>query len=175
MLRAWEGPERILSVKKSLESLNLLLLCFKKLKDLLSTINALGHSWAAELRNGFTLLQSVSAGGMLIAWKSELFKLEAFECGAFSLSARLLDRKLGTSWCISCIYGPASNIGKEEYWIELNDLGNLTEGNWCIGGDFNEVLYSEDRKGRSSSNSQRRNFHEWLSDFGLIEVPTNNI
>lgn len=151
------------------------MLFFMKQKNLLSTINALGHSEGAELGKGFILLQLVQRRDVLIAWKSELFKLEALECGAFSLSARLLDRKLGTSWCISCIYGPASNIGKEEYWIELNDLGNLTEGKWCIGGDFNEVLYSEDRKGRSSSNSQRRNFHEWLSDFGLIEVPTNNI
>lgn len=117
------------------------MLFFKKQKNLLSTINALGHSEGAELGKGFILLQLVQRRDVLIAWKSELFKLEAVEYGAFSLSANLLDCKMGTSWWISCIYGPASNIGKEEFWIELNDLGNLTKCKWCIGGDFNEVLY----------------------------------
>lgn len=82
-----------------------------------------------------------SVGLHAYSLESELFKLEAVECGAFSLSAKLSDSRLGTSWWISCIYGRASNIGKEEFWIESNDLGNLTEGAWCIGADFNEVLY----------------------------------
>lgn len=92
------------------------------------------NEWIYSPTNG-------SAGGMLIAWKTELFKLEAVEYGAFSLSAKLSECKLG----ISCIYGPASNIGKEELWLELNNLGNLPEGACCIGGDFNTVLYSKDR------------------------------
>lgn len=73
------------------------------------------------------------------------------------------------------IYGPASNIGKEEFWIEFNDLGNFKEGAWCIGGDFNEVLYSADRNGKRGSNAQKRNFHDWISEFGLIDIPINNI
>lgn len=45
--------------------------------------------------------------------------------------------------------------GKENFWVELNDLGNLSEGAWCIGGELNEVLYSEDQKGRRRSNAHR--------------------
>lgn len=29
---------------------------------------------------------------------------------------------------------------KRNFWIELNDLGNLDDGAWCVGGDFDEVL-----------------------------------
>lgn len=31
-------------------------------------------------------------------------------------------------------------MGKEEFWTELINLGNLVEGAWCVGGDFNEIL-----------------------------------
>lgn len=65
--------------------------------------------------------------------------------------------------------------GKENFWVELNDLGNLSEGAWCIGGELNEVLYSEDQKGRRRSNAHRMNFHEWVNEFGLIDLPIHNI
>lgn len=61
-------------------------------------------------------------------------------------------------------------IMDEEFWVELNELGDLTEGAWCIGGDFNEVLYSEDRNGRSS-NVQRMKFHEWVTELAFLIYP----
>lgn len=48
--------------------------------------------------------------------------------------------------CGSCIYGSSSNRGKDEFWTELYDLGNS-----MVFGDFNEVLYSEDRNVRRGS------------------------
>lgn len=28
----------------------------------------------------------------------------------------------------------------EEFWLELSDLGNLSEAAWCMGSDFNEFF-----------------------------------
>lgn len=42
---------------------------------------------------------------------------------------------------------PVSYINKSEFWNDLNELGNLMDGPWCVGGDFNKILYSADRKG----------------------------
>lgn len=88
---------------------------------------------------------------MLIAWKSDLYTLLAVEYGIYTISVKLFDCSTGFIGWISCVYGPPSNRGKEEFWIELYDLGSLIEEPWCIGGDFNEVLYLEDRKGRRVS------------------------
>lgn len=73
------------------------------------------------------------------------------------------------------IYGPFYNRAKEEFWTELFDLGNLTDGVWCVGGDFNKVLYSEGRNGRRSSYIQMRNFHDWVTEFALIDIPIKNL
>lgn len=74
---------------------------------------------------------------MLIGRKSDLCEVRDVESGNYSLSVNFFNRDSGFSWCLSCIYGPSTNRGKEEFWIELNDLGNLIEGDWCIGADFN--------------------------------------
>lgn len=87
-----------------------------------------------------------AAGGLMIAWKTDFFSLVSREHGSSSLSMKLkgiLDRQL---WWITCIYGPPSNRGKSDFWIELNDIGNLVDGPWCIGGDFSDILYPSDRK-----------------------------
>lgn len=62
-----------------------------------------------------------------------------------------------------------------EFWIELNHMGNLAKGAWCIRGDFNEVLYRMDKNGRTGSTSQITNFNNWVSDFALLDIPLQNI
>lgn len=86
----------------------------------------------------------------MLTWKKDMFELKAGEFGLFFL-CQTFRLHLGQSWWISCIYGPSSNIGKDEVWIEHNDIGNLVDGAWCVGGDFNEFLYLLDRNGRHSS------------------------
>lgn len=54
---------------------------------------------------------------------------------------------------------------KIEFWTELDDLGNLIEDPWCMGGDFNEI--SVDQNGSSRINA--RTFHDWISLFSLID------
>lgn len=38
-------------------------------------------------------------------------------------------------------------MGEKSSGMELFELGNLIEGAWCIGGDFNEILNLHDRLG----------------------------
>lgn len=90
-----------------------------------------------------------------------------------SPSVKVMDRSSGLIGWFSCIYGPSSNWGKDEIWTELFDHSNLTEGAWYVGGDFNEVLYSEDRNGRTS-NVQIRKFHEWVAILALVDIPIKN-
>lgn len=64
---------------------------------------------------------------------------------------------------------------KRRILLEIFDLGNLIEDAYCVGWDFNEVLYSKDRKGGMSSNIQTRKFHEWVAEFALIYIQIKNL
>lgn len=77
----------------------------------------------------------------------------------FSLSVKLRNKQEGFQWWLSCIYGPSLHSNKHEFSIDLNDLENLTDGRWCAGGDFNEILYSSDRKDSTSLNAHADRFH----------------
>lgn len=116
-----------------------------------------------------------TAGGMLIGWKTELFEINQIEYGGFSFSVRVRNKQDSSHWWLSCIYGPSIHSNKEDFWIELNDLGNLIDGLWCVGGDFNEILYSSDRKGTTTVNAHSAWFDRWVSDFSLIDHRLTNL
>lgn len=71
----------------------------------------------------------------MIYCRTDLFNVTAFEFRIFSLSPKLLDFQSDLSRWLSCVYGLSSNFNRENL-IELNDLGNLVDGAWCVGGDF---------------------------------------
>lgn len=68
-----------------------------------------------------------------------LLDIKAVECGSFSLTAQFAAKSDGYEWWLSCIYGPPTNNGKKRILDGINDLGNLVDRSWCIGGAFNEV------------------------------------
>lgn len=46
-------------------------------------------------------------------------------------------------WMLIGVYGPTTGARFDEFIVELQLIRTRTP--WCIGGDFNEVLYLEER------------------------------
>lgn len=92
--------------------------------------------WGGRNKDWVFSLAEGSVGGMVIGWKSNLFEVWAVEASIFSLSSILSKRDLNLSWWLSDIYVPSRKRGKEYFWIELYDLGNLVDVVWCVGGDL---------------------------------------
>lgn len=118
-----------------------------------------------------------SAGGMvmvgtLICSRFGMLKsVFSLSLSLTHLSLKLLNRNSQFSWWLCCIYGPSKYMEKEEFWIELNDLGNLVDRPCCVVRDFNEVLCLEDRNRAAVATSQLANFHVEISEFTLINLP----
>ena len=69
------------------------------------------------------------------------------------------------------MYGPVENRLRESFWEELGSIKGLWEVPWCIGGDFNEIFYPNERsRGGKVSNSMRR-FSDILNDLDLRDLP----
>lgn len=107
-------------------------------------------------------------------WKSDMFDDLEVEYGTFSLLVNLKDKQQGNLWWITCIYGPSTNTGKRSFGQNKRHC-NLIDGPWCIRGDFNEILFSSDRNGDSRINRYTQCFHDWISEFSLIDLPLMNV
>lgn len=112
-----------------------------------------------------------TAGGMMFGWKRIYLRSFETEYGLYSLSVKFKAKREGNFWWLSCIYGSSVYSSKSEFWNDLNDLGNLIDGPWCVRGDFNEILYSTESKRRLRSDF----FNGWVSNFTLIDLPLLNI
>lgn len=144
-------------------------------KKLDITQRCLSSIWGIRNIESISCQAEGTAGGNVDRMEDRIFDVNQIEYGVFSLYVRLRKKQDGLQWLLSCIYGPTVHLNKEDFWIELDDLGNLIEGPWCVGGDFNEILYAMDRKGSTIVNAQSEQLHRWVSDFSLIDIPLTNL
>ncbi|MCI04523.1 hypothetical protein A2U01_0025570, partial [Trifolium medium] len=113
------------------------------------------------------------SGGMLIIWNSDSFKLLNSFSGNGFLGIRVERDDIVTH--IINIYSPCSIAGKKKLWEEdvLAFKQQSGGGEWCLGGDFNVVLHSSERKGSSTDSRQgeRILFNRFVEEMEVVDVP----
>ena len=68
-------------------------------------------------------------------------------------------------------YGPFSREEKECLWEEIGAIRGLWEEPWCLGGDFNTILYQSERSRHGRITSAMRRFAQIIDDLGLVDFP----
>lgn len=72
-----------------------------------------------------------------------------------------------TEFYFTVIYGLHSG-DRRSLWTELKEVGNMQQGPWLLMGDYNAILYADDRLNRNEVQEQEtRDFKEFLEDMGL--------
>ena len=69
------------------------------------------------------------------------------------------------------VYGPVLNEERECFWNELSDIRGLWNDPWCVGGDFNVVRFSRERRNCFRSSGSMRLFQEVIEDLELKDLP----
>jgi exonuclease III len=112
------------------------------------------------------------SGGMLIMWNNSSLKLLSTFSGNGYLGIKV--EREGNILFLVNIYSPCSLAGKKKLWEDLLAFKNQNgDGEWCVGGDFNAVLLSSERKGSGGDSRQgeRILFNHFVEDMELIDVP----
>ncbi|PNX65767.1 hypothetical protein L195_g054707, partial [Trifolium pratense] len=130
--------------------------------------NLWGHKdaeWVAKESIGLS-------GGLLMMWNAGMFKIK-FCFSGDSFLGLCVEWKEGNLYIIN-VYSPCSLSGKRKLWSDLlNFKLNNEQGDWCLGGDFNAVLKTGERKGSSSSvrQNEKLEFCHFVEAMELIDVP----
>ena len=89
----------------------------------------------------FVALNAASSGGVLVMWDKSVYRMVSSFCGDFSITCILETVESGFAWAFTGVYGPQSRIDKLRFWEERRLIKDKWSGPWCVGGDFNEILY----------------------------------
>lgn len=85
------------------------------------------------------------SGGLAVMWKS------SFSCEISSFSRNHINVNVfendSASWRLSCFYGFPERERRKDSWNLLRKLASLSTLPWCIHGDFNDLLYTADKRG----------------------------
>ncbi|RVW74640.1 hypothetical protein CK203_052072 [Vitis vinifera] len=60
---------------------------------------------------------------------------------------------------------------RKDFWVELPDIVGLASPRWCVGGDFNVIRRSSEKMGGSRLTPSMKDFDDFISDCGLIDLP----
>ncbi|XP_071695196.1 uncharacterized protein [Rutidosis leptorrhynchoides] len=69
------------------------------------------------------------------------------------------------------IYGPHSDMKKKIMWDDLDNVMELDNVAWVLGGDFNEVRYPTERRNCNFIEHRARLFNEFTDQNKLLEIP----
>ncbi|GAU37478.1 hypothetical protein TSUD_207140 [Trifolium subterraneum] len=78
-------------------------------------------------------------------------------------------------WRLTGFYGYPEGSRRRDSWNFLRQLSHISNLPWCIIGDFNDILSSDEKKGRTDrANWLIHGFREAVSDAGLIDLVMEN-
>lgn len=122
---------------------------------------------------GFVNFHSVDrqgrGGGLAVFWKNNV------RCSIMDSSQNhidiIIEERHNVSWRLTCFYGFPERERRQQSWDFLRLLATKSQLPWCIFGDFNDLLYASDKKGRHPHPQYLLSgFKQAIEDCSLAEV-----
>ncbi|XP_026377762.1 uncharacterized protein LOC113272071 [Papaver somniferum] len=112
-----------------------------------------------------------ASGGLCIMWRGEEFELLDRHDGVYSLAFLFKLRRTGQIWYSVGVYAPNNRKDIRILWRELGDIVGLWDFPGCIRGDFNTILFTEEKNRDCTINRGMSNFTKFIMDWNLIDLP----
>jgi len=120
----------------------------------------------------FAVLKAIGAvGRILVLWNKNSFHLISSYCGEFSITCFLQMGDGSTSWAFTGVYGPHVRVDKLRTWDELRWIRDGWSGPWCLGGDFNEILHSQEMSTGVCPSNAMVEFQDFINYLALLDLP----
>lgn len=157
-------------VKESVVSSNALVVCFQESKlevvDRVTVFELCGPDF-----DRFEFLPALQTrGGIIVAWKGDLFQGTLVHVGQWSVTVNLDWRQGGRSWAVTSVYGPQRDDEKLLFSEELSVIKNCCLGEWMIAGDFNLITAAEDKNNTRINRRLMNAFRSKVNDLELKEM-----
>ena len=111
------------------------------------------------------------SGGLWVLWRDESWAVSII--GSSEQCVHLSFDHNGEKCLVSAVYASPYYVKRRSLWRELEEFGNEVEGPWCVGGDFNAILFENERRStRKEYSLVDKDFSNWYGESGLSHIHT---
>ncbi|XP_070002551.1 uncharacterized protein [Nicotiana sylvestris] len=108
-------------------------------------------------------------GRIWLTWDPKVYCIDVEKIDAQLIHCTVRGRRDGFEACLTLVYGFNTVEQRKALWSNLNDISTQVTKSWIIGGDFNTMLYTQDRMyGNLVAMSEMVDFSDYHKEFGNI-------
>lgn len=127
--------------------------------------NNLGSSWSICSNN------SLHKGGRIwCIWNPLVIEVDVVMMNIQSILANVTIKTTKVKFWVSLVYGLNKAKERTSLWNEIKQHCKIAQGPWMIGGDFNNVLHTNERIGSVVQWHEIRDFQECVNTCGVQDI-----
>jgi exonuclease III len=143
-VRGLNDPAKRDAVREFIASIRVSVVCLQETRlDVIVNflvIQCLGPSF-----DGYVYLPAVETRGeILLAWNKSIVDIERISFDTYAVTGEVIPRD-NSRWWLTTVYGPQTHEDKLGFLLELTERRSLCPGPWLLLGDFNMILYAEEK------------------------------
>ncbi|XP_074283735.1 uncharacterized protein LOC141608269 [Silene latifolia] len=104
--------------------------------------NSICSDWSICTNNSFA-----NGGRIWLLWNSPLFDVDILDISSQTIHANIIIRACQIAFRFTLVYGFNKPAERVELWHSLQRYRHMSQGPWMVGGDFNNLLYPNERLG----------------------------
>lgn len=116
------------------------------------------------------VLSQGRSGGILMLWDKIRVEVDDRVISVYSLSVIGQIKGDLRCWMISGVYGSTNSSLLPNFLMELETVRSQRSLPWCIGSDFNEVLFTEERHGGRRRSQGMDLLGSFVDRLGLMDM-----
>lgn len=110
-------------------------------------------------------------GRIWIAWRPSAYRVDLVNMTAQMIHCHVTKLQRNKHFFITFVYGMNQDHQRLKLWQDLQDIASQMTGAWCVLGDFNSVLYKDDRiGGQEITDLEIKDFAQCLEVCELTEM-----
>ena len=170
-VRGLNNPQKRDTVKNLLKEWKCDVVCFQETK--LDSVNSavVKSLWSSPFVDWVALDAIHTAGVVILAWDTRVYKKMDVLVGCFSVSILFKGVVDGFDWICIGVYGPNVDGLRDALWTELDSVRERWTAAWCVFGDFNIIRYPAERLGCTSFSPAMFKFSDFIEMNFLIDLP----
>lgn len=100
-------------------------------------------------------------------WKNNI-NVQILEVGDQFIHCEIQEVSSNFKALVTVVYASNNNNLRNQLWRKLIQIGANIQDNWLLSGDFNNVLYTDDRIGAPITQAETQGFQEMIMCYNFL-------